>query len=73
MPLMPEAIHPFGGLANTGSVLNICVYLYSSAVDCFFQDNDFFPGAVKVHCANNGAWIGAMDFVQARLPQTGSA
>ena len=27
-----------------------------------------FPGAVKVHCANNGAWIGAMDFVQACLP-----
>ena len=25
-----------------------------------------FPGAVKVHCANNGAWIGAVDFVQAR-------
>jgi hypothetical protein len=24
-----------------------------------------FPGAVKVHCVNNGAWIGAMDFVQA--------
>jgi len=27
-----------------------------------------FPGAVKVHCANNGAWIGAMDFVQACFP-----
>jgi hypothetical protein len=26
-----------------------------------------FPDAVKVHCANNGAWIGAVDFVQACL------
>jgi hypothetical protein len=26
---------------------------------------DIFAGAVKVHCANYGAWIGAMDFVQA--------
>src|SRR4030067_1435859 len=25
-------------------------------------------GVVKVHCANNGAWIGAMDLVQACLP-----
>ncbi|MBS1246986.1 MAG: tRNA pseudouridine synthase, partial [Proteobacteria bacterium] len=25
------------------------------------------PGAVKVHCANNGAWIGAMDFHDAVL------
>jgi len=25
------------------------------------------PGAVKVHCANNGAWIGAMDFRAAVL------
>jgi len=27
-----------------------------------------FPGAVKVHCAYNGAWIGTMDFVQACFP-----
>ena len=25
------------------------------------------PGAVKVHCANNGAWIGAIDFREAVL------
>jgi hypothetical protein len=32
-----------------------------------------FPGAVKVDCANNGngAWIGAMDFVQACFPEYG--
>jgi hypothetical protein len=31
-----------------------------------------FPGAVKVHCANSGAWIGAMDFVQACFPACGT-
>src|SRR4030065_1323039 len=31
-----------------------------------------FPGAVKVHCANNGAWIGAMDFLQVWFPSYGS-
>ena len=31
-------------------------------------DMAIFPGAVKVHCANNGAWIGVMDFVQACFP-----
>src|SRR4030067_296365 len=31
-----EAIHPFGGLANTGSALNSRVYLRSSAADCRF-------------------------------------
>src|SRR4030065_458546 len=36
--LCAETIHPFGGLANTGSALNIRVYLRSSAADCFFQD-----------------------------------
>jgi hypothetical protein len=30
-----------------------------------FLSTAIFPCAVKVHCANNGAWIGAMDFVQA--------
>ena len=29
------------------------------------------PGAAKVHCANNGAWIGAMDIVQACFPEYG--
>jgi hypothetical protein len=33
-----------------------------------YQSMALFPGAVKVHCANNGAWIGAMDFMQACLP-----
>jgi len=26
---------------------------------------DIFQGTVKVHCGNNAAWIGAMDFVEA--------
>ena len=34
--LSPEAIHPFTGLANTGSALNIRVYLRSSAVKRHF-------------------------------------
>src|SRR3989337_2394584 len=39
-----EAVHPSGGPANTGSALNIHVYLRSSAADCFFQDiNNFTP------------------------------
>jgi len=43
-----------------------------------FPGMAIFPGAVKVHCANpgaviyavdiNDAWIGAMDLVQAWLP-----
>jgi len=40
--LCAETIHPFGGLANTGSALNIRVYLRSSAADCFFQVYGFF-------------------------------
>ncbi|HJX18219.1 MAG TPA: hypothetical protein VJ437_08485 [Acidiferrobacterales bacterium] len=32
-----EAMHSFGGLVNTGSALNIRVYLRSFAADCFFQ------------------------------------
>ena len=35
--LYAETIHPIGGLANTGSALNIRVYLRSSAADYFFQ------------------------------------
>jgi hypothetical protein len=34
----PKPFTTFGGLANTGSALNIHVYLRSSAVNCFFQD-----------------------------------
>jgi hypothetical protein len=30
-----------------------------------------FPGAFKVHCANNGAWIDAMDLALACLPKIG--
>src|SRR4030042_2501270 len=37
------AIHPYGGLANTGSALNIHVYLRSSVADCFFQDYTRHP------------------------------
>jgi hypothetical protein len=35
-PGCAEAIHPLEGLANTGSALNIRVYLCSSAADCVF-------------------------------------
>jgi hypothetical protein len=27
-----------------------------------------FPGPVKAHCANNGAWIGVIDYVQVCFP-----
>src|SRR4030067_194581 len=37
------AIHPSGGLANTGSALNNHDYLRSSAADCFFQDYTRHP------------------------------
>jgi hypothetical protein len=37
-------------------------------VQACFPQMVIFPGAVKVHCANNGAWIGAMDLVQACFP-----
>jgi len=38
-------MHLVSGPANTGSALNIRVYLCSSAADCFFRDYSGLPGA----------------------------
>jgi hypothetical protein len=51
---------PFGGLANSGSILNIHVYLRSSAADCFFGLWLFRAGVpflflIKVHYATYAA------------------
>jgi hypothetical protein len=35
--MLTEAMHPFAGLANTGSALNIRVYPRSSTADFFFS------------------------------------
>jgi len=37
-------------------------------VQACFLIMTIFPGTAKVHCANDGAWIGAMDFVQTCFP-----
>ncbi|HJX18487.1 MAG TPA: hypothetical protein VJ437_09855, partial [Acidiferrobacterales bacterium] len=43
MPFMRRDHSPFGGLANTGSALNIRVYLRSSAAGCFFKVDALRP------------------------------
>jgi hypothetical protein len=51
------AIHPFGGLANTGSALNNHAYLRSSVADCFFQDYFFLSRAKLRSMAPSGTTV----------------
>src|SRR4030065_116209 len=59
MPECAEAIHPFGGLANTGSALNIRIVLRSSAADCFSR----IISVPYTACPASGVGIGLEDVV----------